>query len=90
MAGGIGAYYRWEAEMVTNKDDPRSVFDKATDAVSDAAETVQTTTESVAAAIESSRRPGGLLNQLSRFTREAPLRSLAIAFVVGLIAARRR
>jgi hypothetical protein len=79
-----------EAEMVTNKDDPRSVLDKTTDAVNAAAETVQTTTESVAAAIENSRRPGGALDQLSRFTREAPLRSLAIAFAAGMIFARRR
>ncbi len=76
--------------MITSRDDQRSVLDKTTDAVIAAAETVQTTTESVAAAIENSRRPGGALNQLSRFTREAPLRSLAIAFVAGLIFARRR
>jgi hypothetical protein len=76
--------------MLTSQTDPRSAFEKATDAVNGAAETVQTTTESVAAAIEDSRRPGGILDQLSRFTREAPLRSLAIAFVVGAIVARRR
>jgi ElaB/YqjD/DUF883 family membrane-anchored ribosome-binding protein len=76
--------------MVTSENDRRSAFEKATDAVNGAAETVQTTTESVAAAIKDSRRPGGILDQLSRFTREAPLRSLAVAFVVGLIVARRR
>jgi hypothetical protein len=75
--------------MVTSLD-PRSALEKATDAVNGAAETVQTTTESIAAAIEDSRRPGGILDQLSRFTREAPLHSLTIAFVVGLIIARRR
>ena len=76
--------------MVLSQNDQRSAFEKTTDAVNGAAETVQTTTESVAAAIEDSRRPGGMLDQLSRMTREAPLRSLAIAFVVGLIVARRR
>lgn len=76
--------------MITSENDPRSALEKATDAVNGAAETVQATTESVAAAIEDSRRPGGLLDQLSRFTREAPLRSLTIAFVAGLIVARRR
>jgi ElaB/YqjD/DUF883 family membrane-anchored ribosome-binding protein len=76
--------------MIAAKYDPRTHFEKATDAVHDATETVQTTAESVAAAIEDSRRPGGILDQLSRFTREAPLRSLAIAFVVGLIVAGRR
>ena len=76
--------------MDTPQNDPRSTVEKVTDAVSAVADTVQTTTESVAAAIEDSRRPGGVLNQLSRITREAPLRSLAIAFAVGLIVARRR
>jgi hypothetical protein len=76
--------------MVADDNDPLTSFEKATDAVNIAAEAVQTTTESVAAAIDDSRRPGGVLDQLSRMTREAPLRSLAIVFVVGLIFARRR
>jgi hypothetical protein len=71
-------------------DDPQTMFDKATAAVNDAAETVQTTTESIASAIDNSRRPGGVLDRVSRFTREAPLRSLAIAFALGLVLARRR
>ena len=71
-------------------DDGRTIFDKATEAVNGAAETVQTTTASIANAIEDSRRPGGVLDQVSRFTRDAPLRSLAIAFVLGVIFARRR
>jgi hypothetical protein len=70
--------------------DSRTMFDKATEAVNDATETVQATTDSIASAIEDSRRPGGVLDQLSRFTREAPLRSLAIAFALGLVFARRR
>ena len=70
--------------------DSRAVFDKATEAVNDVAETVEATTEHIASAIEGSRRPGGVLDQISRFTREAPLRSLAIAFVLGLVCARRR
>ena len=70
--------------------DSRAVFDKATEAVNDAAETVRATTERIASAIEGSRRPGGVLDQISRFTREAPLRSLAMAFVRGLFCARRR
>ena len=71
-------------------DEPRTMLDKASDAVNDATKTVQATTESIANAIEDSRRPGGVLDQVSRFTREAPLRSLAIAFVVGVVFARRR
>jgi hypothetical protein len=66
------------------------VLDKATEAVRGATEAVQATTESIADAIQESRRSGGVLDQLARLTRAAPLRSLAIAFVFGLIAARRR
>ena len=71
-------------------DDSKTMFDKATAAVHGAAESVQATTESIASAIEDSRRPGGVLDQVNRFTREAPLRSLAIAFALGLFFARRR
>jgi len=71
-------------------DDSRTVLDKATNAVRGAAETVQSTTESIADAIEDSRRPGGVLDQLARSTRESPLRALALAFIVGWIVARRR
>lgn len=71
-------------------DDSRTVFDKATEAVNGAAETVQVTTESIASAIEDSRRPGGVLDRVSRFTQKAPLRSLAMAFVLGVVFARRR
>ena len=75
--------------MTAGGSDPSLVLDHATEAVRGATETVQTTTQSIAGAIEESRRRGGVLDQLSRFTREAPLRSLALAFVVGLIFARR-
>lgn len=76
--------------MVTSENDPRTQFERATDAVHEVAETVQTTAKSVAATIDESRQPGGILDQLSRFTREAPLRSLAIAFVAGMFFASRR
>ena len=76
--------------MATNETDPRTVLDKATGAVQDAAEAVQKTTESIASAIDDSRRPGGVLDQVTRITRESPLRSIAIAFIVGWIVARRR
>ncbi|HET7888245.1 MAG TPA: hypothetical protein VFL62_18640 [Bradyrhizobium sp.] len=70
--------------------DSRTLFDKTAEAVNEATEAVQATTESIASAIEDSRRPGGVLNQVSRLTREAPLRALAIAFVLGIAFARRR
>jgi hypothetical protein len=76
--------------MSTDERDPRSVLDKATAAVHDATEAVQATSESIAGAIEDSRRPGGILNQVAKLAREAPLRSLAIAFLAGAIVTRRR
>jgi len=76
--------------MSTNENDSRTVLDRATEAVQDAAEAVQKTTESIAGAIENRRRPGGVLDQLMRITRESPLRSLALAFLIGWIVTRRR
>ena len=79
-----------EEVQMTDEGDPRSAFEKVTEAVQGATEAVQSTTESLSGAIDDSRRPGGVLDQLSRFTREAPLRSLTLAFLAGLIVARRR
>jgi hypothetical protein len=70
--------------------DPKTALDKATDAVHSAAEVVQSTTDSIAEAIEDSRQPGSVLNQVTRRVREAPLRSLGLAFLVGWIVARQR
>jgi hypothetical protein len=76
--------------MTPDGRDPRTVLDKAADAVHDVTEAVQTTTESIAGAIEDSRRPGGFLDQLVTLTRQAPLGSLAVAFFAGVMFARRR
>jgi hypothetical protein len=76
--------------MVTDdKYDSRTALEKTTNAVNLAVESVKNTTESVAAAINDSRRSGGILDRVTRMTREAPLRSLAIALAAGLIFARR-
>jgi hypothetical protein len=69
--------------------DAQSVLSKATAVVRDASETVQATTRSIADAIEAGHRSGAPLDRLARLTREAPLQSLAIAFILGLIVARR-
>jgi hypothetical protein len=74
--------------MVAN-DDARAALDRATNAVRSVAEAVQSTTTSFTVAIEDSRQPGGVLNQVTRRVREAPLRSLALAFLTGWIVARR-
>jgi hypothetical protein len=76
--------------MTANAGDARPVLDKAAEVVQGAAKAVEATTGSVARAIQDARRPGGVLDQLSRVAREAPLRSLAVAFIVGWILARRR
>jgi hypothetical protein len=70
--------------------DAPTALDKATEAVHDATEAVQTTSQSVAGAIEAARRPGGFLDQLARLTRDAPLPSLAMAFLLGFLVVRRR
>ena len=70
--------------------DGPSKLDQATEAVQAAAETVKETTRSVADAIEAGRRPGAPLDRLARWTREAPLQALAVAFLTGALLARRR
>jgi hypothetical protein len=76
--------------MTTDAGDQPTAWAKATEAVRGATEAVQATSESVAAAIEAGRRPGRLLDHLSRLTCEAPFRSLAIAFLLGVMFSRRR
>ena len=76
--------------MTSDGSDLRTVLDKATDAVHGATEAVQTTTESIAGAIEDSRRPGGIIDRLVTLTRQAPLGSLAVAFLAGVMFARWR
>jgi hypothetical protein len=76
--------------MTIDASDAPTLLDKATDAVNDATEAVQKTSQSIAGAIEAGRRPGGLLDQLANLTRQAPIHSLAIAFLLGFIVSRRR
>ena len=76
-------------ESEASSADVQSVLSKTTHAVREAAEAVQTTTQSIADAVEAGRRPGAPLDRLARLTREAPLQSLAIASMIGLIVAGR-
>jgi len=46
--------------------------------------------EAVDRAIEACREPGMPLYTLSRWTRQAPLQALAVAFLIGVLVARRR
>jgi hypothetical protein len=44
----------------------------------------------LSAVVDNARRPGKPLDTLAKITREAPLASLFVAFVVGMAFARRR
>jgi hypothetical protein len=74
---------------MTAETDATIILNEVTEAVHDATAAVEATSESIAGAIDANRRRGSFLQQLTRLTRQAPLRSLGIAFVVGLIARRR-
>ena len=55
-----------------------------------AAETIKAASQSINEAIETGRQPGMPLDILTKFVREAPLHSLAIAFLLGIVITRRR
>jgi len=65
-------------------------IDQAKEAVQAATETVRETTQSVANAIDAGRKPGAPLDRLARWAREAPLHAVTVAFLVGVLAGRRR
>jgi hypothetical protein len=57
--------------------------------VAQASEAVKGAVKGVGDAIETGRKPGMPLDVLSKLAREAPLGSLAAAFLIGFIIARR-
>lgn len=74
-----------------------SLSERAVDTATDVSRTIAEVSASLRAAIDrlsmalaSARRPGGMLATVSAVTREAPLASLAVAFLLGLAVARRR
>lgn len=74
----------------TQDTDGSHKLDQAAEAVQAATHTVRETTRSVANAIEAGRRPGAPLDRLAQWTREAPLHAVTIAFLAGMLVARRR
>jgi hypothetical protein len=67
---------------------PDSSVDKS---VADrAAETIRSASHRISDAIDAGRGPDMPLDILARLVREAPLHSLAIAFLLGVAVARRR
>ncbi len=63
--------------------EPKSAFSEISDALNEAVNRVH-------GAIEAGRKPGRPLSILSNITREAPLGSLLVAFLLGVAVARRR
>lgn len=63
--------------------EPKSAIEELSDAIKGAASRVSD-------AVEAGRRPGMPLSILSNITREAPLGSLLVAFLLGVAVARRR
>jgi hypothetical protein len=60
------------------------------EAVQAATQTVKETSQSVADAIEAGRQPGAPLDRLAHWAREAPLQSLTVAFLIGVLLGGRR
>jgi hypothetical protein len=59
-------------------------------AVDQAAEPFRFASQKVNEAIDAVQEPGMPLDTISRWARQAPLQALAAAFLVGVMAARRR
>ena len=59
-------------------------------AISEISEAVSGAVNRLSSAIEAGRKPGMPLSILSNITREAPLASLLMAFLLGVAVARRR
>jgi hypothetical protein len=71
--------------------------ERAIDTATDVSRTITEVSEGLKAAVDrlseaiaASRRPGGTLATVSAITREAPLASLFVAFLLGVAVARRR
>ncbi|MBR0695934.1 hypothetical protein [Bradyrhizobium lablabi] len=78
-----------EGEPLQQSDGPRKL-DEAKEAVHVATETVKAAAQNVADAIEAGRQPGAPLDRLVRWTREAPLHAITVAFLIGVVIGRRR
>jgi hypothetical protein len=77
-------------QMMPKATDGPGKLDQAKEAVQAATETVRETTQSVANAIDANRKPGAPLDRLARWAREAPLHAVTVAFLIGVLAGRRR
>ena len=76
--------------MTARESNSATGLDKAAEAIRGVTEAVQATSQSISEAIETGRRPAGLLDQVAKLTREAPIGALAVAFLFGFLFARGR
>jgi len=93
--GGIGIHHM-SFETPESPLQP-SLGERAIDAATDVSRTINDVSEGLRAAVDrlsnaiaASRRSGGALATVSAITREAPLTSLCVAFLLGVALARRR
>ncbi len=63
---------------------------KRRSAVEQAAQTFRNASRQVEDAIDAARQPDMPLDSLARLVKQAPLQSLAVAFLAGVMVARRR
>jgi hypothetical protein len=70
--------------------DERGPAPAAANPLDQAAQAFRAASRRVNEAIEAVQEPGMPLDLLARFARQAPLQALAVAFLVGVIATRRR
>ena len=78
--------------MSDNDYDPQlesTVGNHSPSAATQAADSLRNASQRVSDAIDSGREPGMPLDTIARLAREAPLHSLAIAFLLGMVIARR-
>lgn len=74
-----------------------SLAARTIDAAADASRTVgevaggfRSAADRLTSVIDEARQPGGTLSTVAALTREAPLASLFVAFLFGIVVARRR
>ena len=78
--------------MRDNDHDPQlesTVGNHSPSAATQVAGSLRNASQRVSDAIDSGREPGMPLDTIARLAREAPLHSLAIAFLLGMVVARR-
>jgi hypothetical protein len=90
----IGRLLAWR--LIMSDESPPLVYEgldpvpEPKSAISEISDAVNGAVNRVSSAIEAGRKPGMPLSILSNITREAPLGSLLVAFLLGVAVARRR